>query len=75
MSEAELHVLRARMRDGLLHKAGKGGLRVALPVGYEYDQDGRVRIASDAVVVDAVATVFRRSRRPRSTRRCARSMT
>jgi len=58
MSEAELHVLRARMRDGLLHKAAKGKLRVALPVGYEYDASGQVRIAADEVVADAVATVF-----------------
>lgn len=58
MSEAELHVLRARMRDGLLHKAGKGELRVALPAGYEYGEDGRVRIAADEAVVDAIRTVF-----------------
>ena len=58
MSEAELHVLRARMRDGLLHKAAKGELRVALPAGYEYDAAGHVQIAADEAVVDAIATVF-----------------
>jgi DNA invertase Pin-like site-specific DNA recombinase len=58
MSEAELHVLRARMRDGLLHKAAKGELRVALPAGYEYDAAGQVQIAADEAVVDAIATVF-----------------
>jgi DNA invertase Pin-like site-specific DNA recombinase len=58
MSEAELHVLRARMREGCLHKAAKGELRVALPAGYEYDQLGRIRITPDEAVVDAITTVF-----------------
>ena len=40
MSEAELHVLRARLRGGSLHKAGKGELRLPLPAGYEYDEPG-----------------------------------
>ena len=43
MSEAELHVLRARLRGGSLHKAGKGELRLPLPAGYEYDEAGRVQ--------------------------------
>jgi len=36
MSEAELHVLRARLRGGSLHKASKGELRLRLPAGLEY---------------------------------------
>jgi len=32
MSEAELHVLRARLRGGILNKASRGELRTALPV-------------------------------------------
>jgi DNA invertase Pin-like site-specific DNA recombinase len=34
MSEAELHLLRARMRGGLLSKAQRGELRLRLPVGF-----------------------------------------
>ena len=55
MSEAELHVLRARLRGGSLHKAGKGELRLPLPAGYEYDEAGRVRITPDEAVADAIA--------------------
>ena len=33
MSESELHVLRARLRGGSLHKAAKGRLRLPLPAG------------------------------------------
>ncbi|MGH2909018.1 MAG: recombinase family protein, partial [Solirubrobacteraceae bacterium] len=58
MSEAELHVLRARLRGGSLHKAGKGELRLPLPAGYEYDQQGTVRVTPDEAVADAIATVF-----------------
>ena len=58
MSEAELHVLRARLRGGSLHKAGKGELRLPLPAGLEYDETGRVRIAPDEAVADAIGTVF-----------------
>jgi len=58
MSEAELHVLRTRMREGCLHKAAKGELRLALPAGYEYDELGRVRITPDEAVADAIAMVF-----------------
>jgi DNA invertase Pin-like site-specific DNA recombinase len=58
MSEAELHVLRSRLRGGILHKAAKGELRLPLPAGYEYDDQGHVRITPDEAVVDAVAIVF-----------------
>jgi DNA invertase Pin-like site-specific DNA recombinase len=58
MSEAELHVLRARLRGGSLHKAGKGELRLPLPAGLEYDETGRVRITPHEAVADAIATVF-----------------
>jgi len=59
MAEAELHVLRTRMREGALHKAAKGELRVRLPAGYQYDELGRVRVTPDEAVADAIATVFR----------------
>ena len=58
MSEAELHVLRSRLRGGILHKAAKGELRLPLPAGYEHDDRGRVRISPDEAVADAIATVF-----------------
>jgi DNA invertase Pin-like site-specific DNA recombinase len=35
MSEAELHMLRARLRGGLLNKARRGELKTPLPVGTE----------------------------------------
>jgi DNA invertase Pin-like site-specific DNA recombinase len=60
MSEAELHLIRSRLTAGLRHKAAKGELRHGLPVGFDYDHDGRVVISPDEAVAEAIATVFRR---------------
>jgi DNA invertase Pin-like site-specific DNA recombinase/DNA-binding XRE family transcriptional regulator len=45
MSEAELHVIRARLQGGILNKARRGELKMALPVGLVYD-------AADQVIRD-----------------------
>jgi len=37
MSEAELHMLRARLRGGILNQARRGALKMPLPVGLTYD--------------------------------------
>jgi integrase/recombinase XerD len=42
MSEAELHVLKARLRGGILSKAQRGELNMPLPVGLVYDPGQRV---------------------------------
>src|SRR6266702_436465 len=60
LSEAELHLLKGRLIAGMRHKAAKGELRVALPAGLEYDQDGRPAVCADEAVREAIATVFRR---------------
>src|SRR6266487_4022068 len=60
ISEAELHLLKGRLIAGMRHKAAKGELRVALPAGLEYDQDGRPVVCADEAVREAIATVFRR---------------
>src|SRR6195256_3920339 len=42
MSQAELHLLRARLHGGKLNKAKKGELRFPLPVGYCHDDQSRI---------------------------------
>src|SRR6202007_102638 len=37
MSEAELHVLKARLRGGILSRARRGGLQQRVPGGFLYD--------------------------------------
>jgi DNA invertase Pin-like site-specific DNA recombinase len=59
MAQAELHFLRARLQGGKVNKAKKGELRFPLPVGFCYDDQGRIILDSDAEVRGAVALVFR----------------
>ena len=50
MSEAETHLLRARLRGGLLNKARRGELRSQLPVGLVYDDRDQVILDPDKQV-------------------------
>jgi DNA invertase Pin-like site-specific DNA recombinase len=63
MSEAELHVLRARLRGGLLNKARRGELEVRLPIGFVYDAQQRVRLDPDARIQESIRQLFRTFRR------------
>jgi len=63
MSEAELHVLRARLRGGILNKARRGELWSPLPIGLRYDSSERVILDPDKQVQETVRTFFRAFRR------------
>ncbi|MHC4609950.1 MAG: recombinase family protein [Planctomycetota bacterium] len=58
MSEAELHILRARLQGGIHNKARRGELRMLLPVGLVYDDQGRVVRDLDKQVQQALRTFF-----------------
>jgi DNA invertase Pin-like site-specific DNA recombinase len=58
MSEAELHLIRARLDGGLRNKAARGELRLSLPVGLDRDEDGRVVLCPDEQVRHAIEWVF-----------------
>jgi DNA invertase Pin-like site-specific DNA recombinase len=61
MSEAELHIIRARLDGGIRNKAARGELRRGLPVGLVWgDQDGEVLFHPDEAVTGAIRTVFER---------------
>jgi DNA invertase Pin-like site-specific DNA recombinase len=60
LSEAELHLIRSRLTEGLRHKAARGELKQGLPVGLDYDEDDRVIITPDEAAREAIATVYRR---------------
>ncbi|MGH9895895.1 MAG: recombinase family protein, partial [bacterium] len=61
MSEAELHMLRARLDGGIRNKAARGELRRGLPIGFVWgDAAGEVRFHPDAAVLAAIRTVFER---------------
>src|SRR3984957_20682927 len=63
MSEAELHVLRARLIGGQLAKASRGELEVPLPVGLVYDATGKVVLDPDRSVQQAIHQFFETFRR------------
>lgn len=58
MSEAELHVLKARLRGGILSKARRGEFRCALPVGLVYGPSGHVLLDPDAQVQETIRHFF-----------------
>lgn len=58
MSEAELHMLRARLRGGIIARARKGELALPLPVGLVYDPAGKVVLDPDAQVQGAIRHLF-----------------
>jgi DNA invertase Pin-like site-specific DNA recombinase/predicted DNA-binding transcriptional regulator AlpA len=70
MSEAELHILRARLDGGIRNKAARGELRRGLPIGFVWgERDGEVRFHPDAAVTGAVRAVFDRFAELNSARR------
>lgn len=58
MSEAELHVLRGRLRQGVLNKARRGALFQLPPIGYVRAPDGGIELDPDEQVRGATARVF-----------------
>jgi len=62
MSEAELHILQARMRGGLMHKAKRGDLKRPIPIGYLYDGDMAIK-DPDAEIQNAIEMLFDAFRR------------
>jgi DNA invertase Pin-like site-specific DNA recombinase len=58
MSEAELHVIRARLQGGILNKARRGELQCPLPVGLMYNPEGRPSLDPDKQVQDSIRFLF-----------------
>jgi hypothetical protein len=64
MSEAELHVLRARLLGGQLNKARRGELWMRPPIGFVYDARAQQLVLDpDAQVQDTVRLLFETFRR------------
>ena len=63
MSEAELHVLKARLHGGILNKAKRGELQSPLPVGFIYDHQHRPVLDPDKQVQESLGMFFNTFRR------------
>ena len=61
MSEAELHILRARLDGGIRNKAARGELRRGLPVGRGWGEgDGEILMHPDEAVTGVITAIFSR---------------
>src|SRR5262250_728095 len=59
MSEAELHILRARLDGVIRNKAARGELRRGLPVGLVWGEaDGEILMHPDEAVTGVIAAIF-----------------
>jgi len=58
MSEAELHVLRARLQGGILNKARRGELFMRPPIGFAYNAHGQLILDPDQQIQQTVRTLF-----------------
>jgi len=63
LSEAELHVIRARLQGGILNKARRGELQCPLPVGFAYNPEGRPILDPDKQVQESLRFFFDTFRR------------
>jgi DNA invertase Pin-like site-specific DNA recombinase len=59
MSEAELFVLRSRLQGGILNKARRGALKLALPIGVCYTEGDLTVLDPDLQVQATIGEVFR----------------
>jgi DNA invertase Pin-like site-specific DNA recombinase len=58
MSEAELHVIKARLRGGILNKVRRGEYRCVLPTGFVYDGASNVVLDPDSQIRETIAYFF-----------------
>tara|TARA_A100001391_G_scaffold163819_2_gene123470 strand:- start:5501 stop:7618 length:2118 start_codon:yes stop_codon:yes gene_type:complete len=58
MSEAELHVIKARLRGGILNKVRRGEYRCVLPTGFVYDEAGDVTLDPDTQIRETIDHFF-----------------
>src|SRR5215211_9120221 len=74
ISEMELHTIRARLTAGLLSKAERGDLALALPAGLSRGAQGMVTKDPDLAVQGCVDLVFRSFLEQRSAAKVMRSL-
>ncbi len=61
MSEAELHLIRARLNGAIRNKAARGELRRGLPIGFIWgEEEGQVLFDPDEAVRHAIRSVFKK---------------
>jgi len=72
MSEAELHILRARLLGGIRTKAQRGELKCPIPIGFVYTAQGKVILDPDKQIQESIRLLFETFRRIASARATVR---
>ena len=62
-SELELHILKSRLRGGILNKARRGAYKTRLPIGFIYDHNGKVVLDPDKQIQQTIHLLFNIFRR------------
>ncbi len=63
MSEAELHILQARMHGGYINKAKRGELKIPIPIGFLYNEEDKIIIDPDQQIQNSIHLLFQTFRR------------
>ena len=58
LSEAELHILKARLQGGIRNKARRGELELPLPIGLVYRPDGQIALDPDQRIARSLQLLF-----------------
>ncbi len=69
MSEAEIHVLKARLLGGQRNKAKRGELWMRPPIGFVSDREGKLALDPDRQIQETVRLLFETFRRAGSAER------
>ncbi len=59
MSEAELHIIRSRLRGGTLNKAKRGQLKIPLPIGLVYNDREEIVLDPDLQIQNSIRNIFK----------------
>lgn len=63
VSEAEGYMIRSRLQGGMLNKAGRGELKIRLPIGFVYDEKNRIVVDPDKQIQESIRHLFATFRR------------
>jgi DNA invertase Pin-like site-specific DNA recombinase len=72
VSEAELHIIKARLYGGKINRAKRGELRLQLPTGLTYNSKNEIILEPDKQVRDTLKLVFDKFRELKSARAVVR---
>lgn len=59
MSEAELHIIKSRLRGCNLNKAKRGQLKIPLPIGLTHNDREEIILDPDSQIQNSIRNIFK----------------